>query len=170
MIEKSIPLHDILLSKGKNINLCINNINRNSRETNISYRKFGKNPLKITAIIYDSYKDDIEAAKKNVQLYHEIKILLACMTIRLSIKGILQQLSIRSIFTTYYDSVYNYSHKKLKILMRFGCFRMVLEKFATSGPLDKMLTEDPTLNKNPLMYKEAASILLNLHNEQDYSA
>ena len=133
-----------------------------AHDADIYSEKASEHSLKITSILYDSFKDNREFIKINVQLYHEIKILIACMSTRLSIKGILQQLSIRSIFTNYYDSVYNYSHKKLKILMRFGWFRMILEKFVKSGPLDKMLSEDSTLTKNAPTYKESALMLLSL--------
>ena len=75
-------------------------------------------------------------------------------------KGYLTNTSMRSIFENYYEVVTKYSHKKLRFLLRFGCFRLVLEKFINNGSLDHMINEDLILHKNAMIYRQWAWSLL----------
>ena len=120
------------------------------------------NPMKITSVQYCSFSDNKETLKTNIQLYHEIKVLLAVMTIRQCMKSFMSQASIRNILENYYVVVTNYSHRKLKMLLRLGCFRLILEKFVNTGPLEVMINDDITLNRNADIYRQSARALLNL--------
>ena len=95
IIEKSYPLHELLLSKGKILWFLkekpfVTNSNLTTGKPNV-------NPLKIRSVIIEAKEDNKAFIESNVQLYHEIKILIACMTMRHCMKNFLMHVSIRNI-------------------------------------------------------------------------
>ena len=77
-------------------------------------------------------------------------------------KNFLMHASFRNIFENFYGVITKYSHRKLRLLSRYRCFKMVFEKFLTTGSLDKMISDDPTLNRNADKFKESAKILMTM--------
>ena len=158
IIANSYPLHELLSTKWKY--LCwfkepsvdsFDNKNQLSRKPKVISNN-------VNSVIFIQEKE----VKLDVQLYHEIKILLSCMTTRVCMNKFLQTKSIRTISTLFYDTIYKYSHKKMKKLIKLGCFRLLFFYFTQNGALDEMCERDKTLSKNAIYFKESAKILLNL--------
>ena len=158
IIANSYSLHELLSTKWKY--LCW--FKESNVESFDNKNQLLRKPKVISNNVNSVFFYTREEAKQDVQLYHEIKILLACMVIRTYMSKFLHIKCIRTISTMFYDTIYKYSHKKMKKLIKLGCFRLLFTDFIQNGALDKMYENDKTLSRNVTYFKESAKILLKL--------
>mmetsp|Transcript_41998 Transcript_41998/g.48656 ORF Transcript_41998/g.48656 Transcript_41998/m.48656 type:complete len:91 (+) Transcript_41998:668-940(+) len=79
----------------------------------------------------------------------------------------------RNKFQNFYSCLYKYSHKKLLKLFQSKVLHFMFRKFIEEGPLEELLTDDSTLQRNPDVYRKASQNFLDLfreHNAYDSSS
>lgn len=67
---------------------------------------------------------------------------------------------IKKQYFAYYDTIYKYSHRKLRKLIKMDSFKLIFNHFVKSGAFDEMLFKDATMAANKEKYTEVAEKLL----------
>ena len=68
--------------------------------------------------------------------------------------------SMRTLYKTFYECLYNYSHKKLEKLIGFKEFCILFCDFYNSKKFEEIKNTDSTLRKHHDIYERAASDLV----------
>ncbi|CAI2362698.1 unnamed protein product [Moneuplotes crassus] len=95
---------------------------------------------------------DKDVLSDEVKTYYEIKILIACMALRIPLKKKFCLPFVRPCFTMVYDIFSKYSHLKLKMLMEFKAFKIIFTELVEQGLIDLLITADPTFSTNKEAY------------------
>lgn len=86
--------------------------------------------------------------------YYQLKIMLFCLIARAPAKAYKSTPDIKKQYNSYYDTIYKYSHRKLRKLIEMRSFKLLFQYFVKTGALESMLNKDPTMVANKEKYNE----------------
>lgn len=161
-----------LLCKGYNhlqrmaddlINKCLDNIDvmtakifsKNYPEVDISIS------LSCQALLKTLDNKFEKKCPKELVVFYEIKFLLMSMLLRNVIKKHLAIKMIKTQFTSYFDLIYKYTHRKMNRLVRLTSFQLLFKNFIDDRGLEAMLETDKTLASNADKYRNVATNIVN---------
>lgn len=108
-----------------------------------------------------------ESLETDLRLYYEIKVLYACMTLRIPAKKKILDPYMRKIYSSFYDVLYKFSHRKLKTFVTRDFFKVAFRHYVNSREVDAMLNDNTTLAIHPKEYKEMIESIARLCEEEN---
>ncbi|CAI2367648.1 unnamed protein product [Moneuplotes crassus] len=98
----------------------------------------------------------------NKSLYFELKLMIACLAVRLIMKKYVSKCSLKRIHTKYYDLISKFSRSRLTSILKVKSFQIIFEEFFTSEEFRIMLETDESLSKNKEIYEEKSERLIQI--------
>lgn len=92
--------------------------------------------------------------------YFQVKLMVACLTIRMIMKKYIGKWKLRKVYTKYYDVISKYSYKRLILLLKIKPFQIVMEEFLSSNDFQEMLDTDDSLVTDKEAYSDKAVKIL----------
>lgn len=86
-----------------------------------------------------------------------IKFMVGLLASQNLAKSHFKSIKERTFFYLFYDLLKKYSHRKLVRLLNNDNFIFVVATLRENGGLDEIIAADPTCNKNPQIYYDAAN-------------
>lgn len=102
-----------------------------------------------------------KSCPREFSLFYEVKIMLISMLLRKLVKKFMTVRIVKMPFSSYFDVVYKYTHKKMRKLVSQKCFQLLFKKYIDDGGLELMLQTDDTLKSQIDVYKQVAFNIIN---------
>lgn len=71
--------------------------------------------------------------------FFQVKLMVACMTVRMIMKKYIGKCKLRKVYTKYYDVISKYSYKRLVLLLKIKPFQIVMKEFLESDDYQEMV-------------------------------
>jgi hypothetical protein len=98
-------------------------------------------------------------------MFLQVKLMVACLTVRMIMKRYLGKCNLRKFYARYYDVISKYSYKRLIHLLKIQPFQIVIVEFFQSPDFEEMLNSDESLLSDKEMYKLKAGRILKVVHE-----
>lgn len=100
--------------------------------------------------------------------FYILKVIIACLTVRLVMKKYISKCKLRRTYDKYYDIISKYSSKRLFTLLRIKTFQIIFKEFFTSPDFEEMLNSDESLMVDKASYSDKASKIMHLINSKSF--